>query len=261
MNVQHQSFKNLAWLFISMLTLPFLLACSTESIDGIETEDVAFYGGIYTDNTETVQAIASLSDVDDSSVDYELPSGDTFVACVDSVCKEMRDSDVGFLFPGGPIYSATLPFLTDKEYTLSLSRKSNSDAPDSKVILPDDFQILQPIADSEFYDGEFIPVSWSPSGAEFLVIVATKLDCLLADGTRENYFGDVGFIRDGADYYESSIKDNLRSTNGSEDSDVQSCIIDIEVSHERYGKADSTYARGSISAEIIRKIQVKYRGP
>lgn len=32
------------------------------------------------------------------------------------------------------------------------------------VFLPDFFQILQPIADSEFYDGEFIPISWLTNG-------------------------------------------------------------------------------------------------
>ena len=261
MNTQHQRFKNLAWLYTSILTAPFLLAWSTESIDGVETEDVAFFGSVYTDNTETVQAFASLGDVDDSSVDDSLPSGDGFVACVDSNCQKMRESDIGFLFPGGPHYSATLPFLADKEYTLSLSRNSNSDAPDSKAILPDDFQILQPIADSEFYDGELIPVSWFSSGAEFLVIVATQLDCLLADGTRSSHFGDVGFISDGANYYESSIRANLDSTLSFENSNAQSCIINIEVSHDRYGKADSSYAKGVISAVIIRKVQVNYLAP
>ena len=261
MNTQCKRFKNLAWFYLSISIVPFLLACSTESIDGVETEDVVFYGSVYTDNTETVQAVVSLGDVNHSSVDYSLPSGDTLVACVDSGCKQMRESDIGFLFPGGPHYSATLPFLADKEYTLSLSRKSNSNAPDSKVILPDDFEILQPISDSEFFDGEFIPIRWSPNGAEFLVTVVNELDCLLADGTRSNHFGDIETIRDGAGYYESSISDNLRSTLNFEDSNVQSCVINIEVSHEHYGRADPTYARGSISAQIIRNIQVKYLAP
>ncbi len=261
MNTQHQSFKNFTWLYLSILILPFLLACSTESIDGVETEDVVFYGSVYADNAETVRAVASLSDFDHLSVDYSLPSGDDFVACVDSSCKEMRDSDIGFLIPGGPYYSATLPFIADKEYTLSLSRKSNSNAPNSKVILPDDFQILQPVANNEFYDGEFIPISWSPNGAEFTVTVENELDCLLADGTRSNHFGDTELIHDGADYYESSINDNLRSTLSFEESSIQSCIINIEVSHKRYGSVDSTYARGSITAEIIRKIKVKYKAP
>lgn len=241
-----------------MGALAVLIVSCSQSSEDVETESMHFDAKIIDEGRDNIIVTARLDNGSSVGINYRLTPSDYFETCVTSSC-EILDSNYNPYQPsfGSTAYSDTLPLQAGEEYIVSLHREENTSALDSMVSLPEGFELIAPISDSTYTDGDSIIVRWFPAGIDERVSAEGSAICEMTDGS-ESVASRISYDTndDGEEIF--AIEDVIYVPLERELLSVESCEIRIRVTHERKGTIDGTYAGGSISAEVRRDVVVNY---
>lgn len=233
--------------------------CSkTVSSEGIETESMHLFATVIDDGGNNVDVTASVDDGEIFGASYRLTPSEYFRACVNSDCERLEFDLSYLLLPGaGTPYDGSLPSQAGEDYVVSLHRPEYTEATNSNVSLPDYFELLSPIENVTYTDGDSILIRWLPEGIGENVSAKTSANCTHEDGsTSVSAAGTSDSGEDGEE--EISIEDTLAATDLFSESPIQNCSIEVVVTHERRGTIDSVYEGGSIIAQVVRRVFVNY---
>lgn len=204
-----------------------------------------------------------LSDGRALGTQYRLDGGDYLRACVGPQCRNLRDdfdiSDILFpFFPDG--YSNGLGYYADTDYVVSFYRPDAEDASDSRVTLPQPFDIVYPAANQEVTDGDSVWVEWLPVGTGERIDVDTHTECEHIDGLKSTDRSSIGYDGDGDGRelldVDAAVNDALEHPTSF--TRVHSCRITVQVSHERRGVIDPAFDGGEIVGVVSRKVRLTY---
>jgi hypothetical protein len=246
-----------------------LQGCGTQSSstgndgDPVPTSAMHLEARVETKDDNVALVSIAVNDGRSHGVQYRLDGGDYFQACVASQCKNLIDdySQLGAYVPFFPIgYANRFTYLSDTDYVLSFSRPDARGAPNTRVSLPQPFNIDTPAEQQSVSDGEIVLVSWSPQGTGDTVFVFADADCRHTDGRASSSEG-VTLGDTGGDGRESLRIDDLIAQIRQTPLGfvpIQSCTIDIDVIHERRGRIDPEFRGGYIFGSVSRKVRVNY---
>ena len=221
-----------------------LAACTDVKSSSIKTSGMSAHMHVTADGTGNTTATASLN-VDDSAVDYiDLSPGDTLTASASGQTQPMSRLDV----LNAISYSANFSGLDaeNTQYTIALTRMSDTSAPASTATLPKPFRLTAPAAGQSFSRaGADIPVTWDAVGTDPMTYEITGSSCVQTV-IATNIPGDSGSV--------TIPRSRLMPTAGSS---TASCQITITIRRSRNGKLDSAYGYGgNIFAEQARTVTV-----
>ena len=178
-------------------------------------------------------------------------------ACVGTACTPLTWSI------GGGNYVATLPYVAETAYTISLSRQIDVSAPNNSVTLPVPFTILAPAAGSQFTEGQAITLQWSPAGIHpTRTGITGRAACEHSSGERTSRGIDLGpFANFGlgtADINMAYLM-SVRPTPTPRDPNVVRCDVTFAVSMSRTGVVESIFRTGSnFYSHIERSVMIVY---
>lgn len=211
----------------------------------------------------TAHVSAQLTDSRSFGAHYRLDGGDYLRACVNAQCRTLRDdfdiADILFpFFPDG--YSNGLGFYPDTDYVVSFHRPDATDAPDTRVSLPQSFDIVYPVANQEVTDGDAVWIEWLPIGQGERIDVDTRTECDHIDGLETTDRASIGYDGDGDGRELLDIDAVIRDTldHPISPTRVHRCHITVEVSHERRGTLDPAFDGGDIVGIVSRKVRLTY---
>ncbi|WP_434042194.1 MULTISPECIES: hypothetical protein [Sorangium] len=199
-----------------------LLAGCTETLDSKQIRT----GGISATLEATAESASSTSlkatlkvGGDESNTYVILSGGDRISAAADGEEVEMSAQ-------GSGVYEAHFDVgAGDTEFTVSLDREDDDDAPDNAGTLPDPFDLEELPGDPVPRDEE-ITITWSPSGSGDDMVIEVNGDCIFRE--RIDVGGDPGTYTIAAGELEPT-----RSQ------DPESCDVDVVVSRTRKGTTDN----------------------
>jgi len=238
---------------------------STGGIDGgpVPTRQMHLDVRIEAKDASTAAVSARLTDGRVLGTQYRLDGGDYLRACINAQCRNLRDDfDIADLlfpfFPDG--YSNGLGYYADTDYVVSFYRPHAEDAPNSRVSLPQPFDIVYPVANQEVTDGESVWIEWLPIGQAERIDVDTHTECYHIDGLKTSERASIGYDenRDGRELLDvdAVIRETLRLPVSP--TPVHRCRITVQVSHERRGAIDPAFDGGEIVGVVSRKVRVDY---
>jgi hypothetical protein len=137
-------------------------------------------------------------------------------------------------------------------FTVALERANGTSAPNSNVVLPEGFVIDSPLITDVFGTGQFIPISWSPSGTSINPEVFVSLTCTLVSGLSMTGSRRFTMISD-----TGSINVSVSSAMPFATVDTSRlCEGEVTLSRWRSGNLDPNYGEGGqIDAEHAKSAQ------
>lgn len=161
-------------------------------------------------------------------------------------------------------YSATFDGSNENtEINVSLNRLNDKDAPNSRVVVPEQFELAAPDSGETFYDGDNLTFVWSPSDPTTSVTVTLSIDCQVFDengipsGSR---FGR-GVSVPNTGIHTVSINELLNSYGGGLDqlSAPGSCSMEATVKRVNEGTLDRALMQGGrIRASREKSVLVRF---
>ena len=158
-------------------------------------------------------------------------------------------------------YSGTFnPAAGGDELTLSLARPNDTDAPNSRVTLPLDFDISAPAFSTSFAAGDSITVVWSPGDRGSTMTLSYSADCTLIEGSNSFHGGRVGRTFNNipdTGTHTVAVNAILNAFNDQEEL-VRGipCPLEITLTRERSGSLDPAFQNGSIDASRTKTVLV-----
>jgi hypothetical protein len=183
-----------------------------------------------------------------------LGEGNTLTACAGTACTPLTRNFAE--------YEASLPYVAETAYTISLSRRDDVSAPNTFVTLPVPFTILAPAAGSQVTDGQTITLQWSPPGINTRTSASGFAECEHPSG--ETTSRVISLLRAG-DPDSGTVSFSMaqimspRPWPTPRDPNVERCDVELTVRMGRTGVADSAFRAGShIYSSIERSVTIEY---
>ena len=161
-------------------------------------------------------------------------------------------------------YSGTFEgSLENTEINVSFNRLGDDDAPNSRVLVPELFEIIAPDFDETFNAGDNLTLVWSPSDPSTSATVGLHINCQVFD---ENGFPSgsnfgVGVLVPNSGTHTVSIDDQLNSfANGLDNLSAPGpCLLEVTVERTNEGTLDSAFMQGGfIRAKREKSVVVNY---
>ena len=186
--------------------------------------------------------------------ELRLGAGNTLTACVGTTCKPLT---------WGFGYEASLPYVAETAYTISLARLIDVSAPNTFGTLPVPFTILAPAAGSQVTDGEMITLLWSPAGISNTRTHASGFAaCWHRSGETTSRVINLDLVGDpdlGTLSFDMAYILSPRPWPTPRDANLERCDVKLTVSMSRTGVADSAFRAGShVFSHIERSVTIKY---
>jgi len=165
------------------------------------------------------------------------------------------------LYPQGEPYQGVFEQADGgSEVIIELSRINDTDAPNSRVTLPDRFEITAPNAGESFNSGETITTVWSPSGASSAMKVSYSIDCQVTgdNGLPTGAAYGRGFTVDDTGTHTATINEILNVV-GTQDRLIPDvpCAFEVTVERKNIGTIDRAFTKGgSIHATRRKSVSV-----
>ena len=234
---------------ILVLTYGFLLsslvACSEIDSEDVRTSGFNMDAQITTTDSSTNILVRLKAGDDFDSDRIVLTAGDQLRADLSGRRLEVpRLNDA---------YRASYENVTGGEVlTLELLRPEGVSAFDTRVLLPDSFEINAPDQGASFNAGDTITVAWSPGDPGNTMEVRYSVDCPLVENTDSFHAGRIGRTFDAADIgTHTTTVNTILNAFDDQDEFVTGipCPLSITLTRENTGTLDSALDGGSIDAK------------
>ncbi len=240
-------------------SLALLSGCGNDSTgsDNIESSD--FYTSMHAtskDANSTDVTIYFNAGTGWGADSIQLSGGDNLYVSSNGQTKEPW---YDMFFAG---YHASFDFNgSGSEFVVSLYRNGHDDMPESKVQLPNQFDITAPDSGLVFTAADDLTVTWGPVEADQPVKVHLSVYCVSDDEEDidgREWITESETMETDQGIFVFSIADILADVTGYKDIDTsQHCTGHVEVSKTRYGTVDPNYGKGgSFYGVQERKVEV-----
>jgi hypothetical protein len=194
----------------------------------------------------------------------ELDGGDYLSFCVATQCTTLRPLRAMFGTITG--YASAVPVTSSGPYVLSLYRASGvGNATGTQVSIPTAFQVVSPVLDQQFSDGENVVLAWTPVSTVDATTIDTDVDCTYVNGnslpstpapvTDTGYTGTLSFlVEDLIAYARTPPAPMLPSS-------IDRCSLNFWFKQQRTGTVDPAFAGGSAVGEFDAHTQASYVAP
>ncbi len=238
---------------IASLTLALMAvtACSTEETESeyIKTEGIWADIKIESDGTRS-RVVTELNVGGSNGTNVSLSNEDKLVATANGQSKTLqRDTD--FLDID---YQEYFDITSDNSvFKISLNRKKETDASDSHVELPLNFDIHTPSNSDNFGVNQIITLHWDSLSADKSIELNLHSDCTANDGTTISAYETLDTPDDGLYAINLSVL-NMFKNNSLDKS--KNCDLDLKLTRKNHGEIDARFHNGSrITASQIRKVK------
>lgn len=231
-----------------MKNIPFvctLLLCACSDIkssalntSGIHAEIVAMVDGA---NTQ-VEVVLKAGDAN-SSTYVELDAGDSLSATDGADTSDLGHSAFGVFHSYNTTFSTTA---VDTEFTISLERELEDDAPLSVATLTEDFTVIAPIDGETHSRQNPLTISWETTDAN------DEEMSINASGTCVFSIKDTVAISAGSYTINSTDFDATNSETAQE-----SCTFDIVLERRRLGTLDPAFGSGSVFGGVRKRVSIR----
>jgi hypothetical protein len=215
-------------------------ACSDIKSSALNTSGIhADISAMVEDNQTKVEVILRAGG-ENSSVYVELEGGDSLEATDGNDIKTLGHSSFGVFHSYTSTFLGTTP---ETEYTISLQRETETEAPISIAVLTEDFSITTPSAGTVHSRQEPLPISWEAVSPDNETLFLEASGTCIFTITKELSLSDGSYTINNSDF--NSIN---------EEEAQESCEVVIKLERRKGGTLDPAYGSGTIFGGV-RKTQ------
>jgi hypothetical protein len=194
-----------------------------------------------------------------------LDGGDYLSFCVATQCTTLRPLRAMFGNITG-YASIDVPVTSTGPYVLSLYRASGvGNAIGTQVSIPTAFQVVTPVLDQQFSDGENVVLAWTPVSTVDATTVDTDVNCTYVNGnslpstpasiTDTGYTGSITFVLENLIAYARTPPASIPP------SSIDRCSLSFWLKQQHTGTVDTAFAGGSAVGEFDAYAHAAYVAP
>ncbi len=242
-----------------VLIITCLAGCGSTESEKVESKEIYARFDVIADDSGNTEVKARLKEGSDKfpfEEDLHLSRGDELVVYANGLAQVM--SEVKVLL--GIFHTTTFRFNSGgMEFQIAFERQRHASAPDSRVSLPDPFDITT-VAGQEYSEGGSVAVAWDPANRPDKMIILLRLEC--EDASNDWHYGFYAVTVADSGLRDLPVDAILRGAHIDASEYANGCDLEIVVQRERKGTLDRNYGNGGhVYARQERVIAAKIAPP